>query len=157
LQDKETRKVDLIKQIEDRKKELTEIERGSFRLNSLIIQKGEGEQITLRKEIESIRGEISRCISTIELAENEINDIESQKRKAFLDVDAVQGKIKEFDATLKEETQRYGTIKAEVNDKDAQLLVVKSKIAEVDARFAETRDKLSGAKLGLETLKNEKK
>jgi len=58
----------------------------------LIIQKGEGEQITLRKEIESIRGEISRCISTIELAENEINDIESQKRKAFLDVDAVQGK-----------------------------------------------------------------
>jgi len=122
----------------------------------LIIQKGEGEQITLRKEIESIRGEISRCISTIELAENEINDIESQKRKAFLDVDAVQGKIKEFDATLKEENQRYGTIKADVNDKDAQLLVVKSKIAEVDARFAQTRDRLSGAKLGLETLRTKK-
>ncbi|HEX7627602.1 MAG TPA: chromosome segregation protein SMC [Candidatus Methanoperedens sp.] len=156
LQDKETKKIDIIKQIEDRKKELLEIEEKLTGLNSLIIQKGENEQITLRKEIESIRGEISRCMSTIELAENEINDIDSQKRKAFLDVDAVQGKIKEFDAKLKEETQRNVTIKGEVSNKNSQLLILKSKISEVDAKFVEIRDRLTVAKLGLETLKNEK-
>ncbi|MFZ3384651.1 MAG: chromosome segregation protein SMC [Candidatus Methanoperedens sp.] len=156
LQDKETKKIDIIKQIEDRQKELLEIEEKLTGLNSLIIRKGENEQITLRKEIESIRGEISRCMSTIELAENEINDIDSQKRKAFLDVDAVQGKIKEFDAKLKEETQRNETIKGEVSNKNSQLLILKSKISEVDAKFVEIRDRLTVAKLGLEALKNEK-
>ena len=156
LQDKETKKIDIIKQIEDHKKDLLEIEEKLSTLNSLIIQKGEGEQIALRKEIESIRGEISRCMSTIELAENEINDIDSQKRKAFLDVDAVQGNIKEFDAKLKEETQRNETIKGEVSNKNTQLLILKSKISEVDTKFVETRDRLSAAKLGLEALKNEK-
>ncbi|MDL5502561.1 MAG: AAA family ATPase, partial [Candidatus Methanoperedens sp.] len=67
LQDKETKKIDIIKQIEDRKKELLDIEENLSTLNSLIIQKGENEQITLRKEIETIRGDISRCMSTIEL------------------------------------------------------------------------------------------
>ena len=95
-------------------------------------------------------------MSTIELAENEINDIDSQKRKAFLDVDAVQGNIKEFDAKLKEETQRNETIKGEVSNKNTQVLILKSKISEVDAKFVETRDRLTVAKLGLETLKNEK-
>ena len=156
LQEKETKKIDIIKQIEDRKKELLDIEEKLSTLNSLIIRKGEGEQIALRKELESIRGEISRCMSTIELAENEINDIDSQKRKAFLDVDTVQGKIMEFDAKLKEETQRNETIKGEVSDKNTQLLILKSKISEVDAKFVETRDRLSAAKLGLETVKNEK-
>ena len=156
LQEKETKKIDIIKQIEDRKKELLDIEEKLSSLNSLIIRKGEGEQIALRKELESIRGEISRCMSTIELAENEINDIDSQKRKAFLDVDTVQGKIMEFDAKLKEETQRNETIKGEVSDKNTQLLILKSKISEVDAKFVETRDRLSAAKLGLETVKNEK-
>jgi chromosome segregation protein len=156
LQDKETKKIDILKQIEERKIELIDAEEKLSDLNSLIIRKGESEQIALRKEIESIRGEISRCTSTIELAENEINDIDSQKRKAFLDVDAVQDKIKEFDIRHKEETRRNETIKGEVSDKNIQLLVLKSKIAEVDARFVETRDRLSAAKLGLETFRNEK-
>src|SRR5659263_746797 len=153
---KKKKKIDIIKQIEDRKKELLDIEEKLSALNSLIIRKGEGEQIAVRKELESIRGEISRCMSTIELAENEINDIDSQKRKAFLDVDTVQGKIMEFDAKLKEETRRNETIKGEVSDKNTQLLILKSKISEVDAKFVETRDRLSAAKLGLETVKNEK-
>ncbi len=156
LQDKETKKDELIKQIEERKQELREIEDKLSNLNSLILQKGEDEQIAIKKDIESIRGEISRCNSTIELAENEINDIESQKRKAFLEIDDVQGKVAGFNDKLNEETHRTDTLSNEINDKNTQLLVIKSKIAEVDARFAKTRDKLDGAKLSLEKLKNEK-
>ncbi|MCE8423051.1 MAG: chromosome segregation protein SMC, partial [Candidatus Methanoperedens sp.] len=83
-------------------------------------------------------------------------DIESQRRKAFIDIDATQGKIKEFDATLNEENLRKDTISNEINDRNTTLLLVRSKIAEVDAKFARTRDELSGEKQKLETLKNEK-
>jgi len=156
LQDKESKKEDVIKQVDQRKQELREIEDKLSGLNALIIQKGEDEQIALRKEIESIRGEISRCNSTIELAGNEINDIEAQKRKSFLEIDDVQGKVAQFNDKLTEETRRKDTLSNEVNDKNTRLLVIKSNIAEVDAKFARTRDKLADAKQALETLKNEK-
>ncbi len=156
LNDKEAKKEDFTKQLEIRKEELCGIEGKLSDLNALIIKKGESEQIALKKEIESIRGEISRSTGTIELAENEINDIESLKRKAFLEIDDVQGKVAGFNEKLNEETLRKDTISNEVGDKNTQLLVVKSKIAEVDARFSKTRDKLTEAKLALETLKNEK-
>lgn len=156
IQDKENKKEEFIKLVDERKQELREIEDRLSGLNSLILQKGEDEQIALKKEIESIRGENSRCVSTIEIAENEINDIESQKRKAFIEIDSIQGKVAEFNDKLNEETRRRETISGEINDKNTQLLVIKSKIAEVDARFAETRDRLAEAKQKLESLKNEK-
>ncbi len=156
LKDKETRKEELAKQVDERRKELTDIEKQLTELNESIIQKGEGEQIELKKEIETIKGEISRCKSTIELADNEINDIESQRRKAFLEIDASQVKVGEFAGKLNEETERKETLSAEVGGKNTQLLMVRSKIAEVDAEFSGTRDKLNESKSALETLKNEK-
>ncbi len=156
IQDKENNKEELASKVEERKQELREIEEKLSGLNSLIIQKGEDEQITLKKEIESIRGESSRCSSTIEIAENEINEIESLKRKAYIEIDDIQGKVAEFNEKLNEETRRRETISGEINDKNTQLLVIKSKIAEVDAKFAKTRDKLAEAKLALENLRNEK-
>ncbi len=156
LQDKENKKGELTKQVEERKLALSNIDNKLSELNASIIQKGEGEQITLKKEIESIKGEISRCTSTIELAENEINDIESQRRKAFLEIDTSQAKVAEFTTRLNEETRRKETLTAEAGDKNTQLLMVRSKIAEVDEKFSGTRDKLTGAKESLEILKNEK-
>ncbi|HEY9205321.1 MAG TPA: chromosome segregation protein SMC [Candidatus Methanoperedens sp.] len=156
LGDKDARKEELSKQVDERKKELRDIEDKLSELNSTIARKGEGEQIALKKEMESIKGEISRCKSTIELAENEINDIESQRRKAFLEIDAAQGKVKEYSDRLNEETLRKDTLSNEINDKSTQLLVIKSRIAEVDAKFVETRDKLAQAKETLEAAKNEK-
>ncbi len=156
VKEKEAKKEEFIKQVEGRRNELSEIEEKLSGLNTLIVQKGESEQIALKKEIESIRGELSRCASTIELAENEISDIEAQKRKGFVEIDGIQGNVAQFSNKLKEENQRHETISGEVTDKNTQLLVIKSRIAEVDARFAEIRDKHEEAKLSLEALKNEK-
>ena len=156
LKDKEIKREDLQKQVGERKHELSAIQDKLSDLNALIIQKGEGEQIALRKEIESIKGEISRCSSTIELAENEINDIESQRRKAFLEIDATQAKVAGFSEKLNEENQRKETLSSELGDRNTQLLVVRSKIAEVDAKYTGTRDKLGEAKARLEKFRNEK-
>ncbi|MCZ7356063.1 MAG: chromosome segregation protein SMC [Candidatus Methanoperedens sp.] len=156
MRDKETRREELVKLVEERRNELSGIEEKLANLNSAIMQKGEGEQIALRKDIESIKGEISRCFGTIELAENEINDIESQRRKSFLEVDSTQGRVAEHDTKLNEENLRIETLSNELNDKNTQLLVVKSRIAEVDAQFVETRDKLAERKAELESLKTGK-
>lgn len=156
IEDQETRKEELTKQVEERRQEIRAVEDKLSDMNSLIIQKGENEQINLRKELESIKGEISRCTSTIELSENEINDVESQKRKAFLEIDETQRRLSELNNNLKDEKLRKDTIAADIEDKNTQLLVLKSKIADVDAEFAETRDKLSAAKENHETLKSEK-
>ncbi|VVB86364.1 Chromosome partition protein Smc [uncultured archaeon] len=156
IQDKEKRKEDLEKQVDERKKELCELEEKLSDLNSAILQKGENEQITLKKEIESIKGEISRCNSTIELSEGEISDIEAQRRKAFIEIDATQGKVAELNNKLSEENLRKETLANEAGNKNTQLLVVRSKIAEVDEKFAKTRDTLSERKAALEAGKNEK-
>ncbi len=156
LTGKEAKKQELEKQLGERRQKLNEIEDSLSELNSQIIKKGEEEQIAIKKEIEFIKGEISRCNSTIELADNEIKDIESQRRKAFLDIDAAQAKVAEFTEKLKEETQRKETVAAECEDRRTQLLMVRSKIAQVDAEFAGTRDKLSETKQALEICKNEK-
>ncbi len=156
LKDRETRKEELIKQADERQQELKRVEDKLSDLNSLIIQKGEGEQIAIKKEIEAIKGEISRCTSTIELAENEINDIESQRRKAFLDIDSTQAKVAQLSDKLDEENLRKDTISSELDDRKTQLLLVRSKIAEIDAEFAGTRDRLAESKQRLEIQKNEK-
>lgn len=156
LEDKETRKQELEKQLEERRQKRKEMEDKLAELNSMILEKGEGEQIALKKEMEIIKGEISRCNSTIELSENEITDIESQRRKAFLDIDATQVKVAEFLEKLKEETTRKETLTAECEDWKTQLLMIRSKIAEVDTEFAGTRDRLAEAKQALETCRNEK-
>lgn len=156
LNGKEARKEEIIKQVNGCKKKLDEIESKLSELNSMIIQKGEGEQIALKKEIESIRGESSLCKNTIELAENEISNIESQKRKAFLEIDKIQGKVAQYNEKLNEEKLRYETILSEIKGKNSTLQVVKSRIAEVDAKFAATRDSLADAKLRLDAMKNEK-
>lgn len=156
IKDQETRKEELTKHVEERQQEIRGFEDKISDLNSLIIRKGENEQITLRKDIESIKGEISRCASKIELLENEINDVESQKRKAFLEIDDTQRRLSGLKDRLKDENLRKDTIASEIEDKNTQLLVLKSKIADIDAEFAQTRDKLSAAKETHETLKSEK-
>ncbi|VVB90029.1 Chromosome partition protein Smc [uncultured archaeon] len=156
LLDKESKKQELENQLQESRQQLKETEDRLADINSDILRKGEEEQIALKKEIEFIKGEISRSNSTIELAENEIKDIESQRRKAFLDIDAAQAKVAEFTGNLKEEAQRKETVTAECDDRKTQLLMVRSKIAEVDAEFAGTRDKLSETKQALETSRNEK-
>jgi chromosome segregation protein len=156
LQDKRIKKQELEKQLEERRQKQREIEDKLAELNSLILEKGEGEQIALKKEMEFIKGEISRCSSSIELSENEITDIESQRRKAFLDIDATQAKVAEFLDKLKEETTRKETLTAECEDRKTQLLMIRSKINEVDAEFAGTRDRLAETKQVLETCRNEK-
>ncbi|MBP1910084.1 chromosome segregation protein SMC [Methanolobus bombayensis] len=124
---------------------------------TLHIQKmGENEQIRIKKEIEGIRGEVSRCTDTIEISEKEMEDVESRRRKAFVDIDEIKGKLEELDSKISEEKMRKESILAEMSERKTERMLLQSKIADVDAKFAQTRDELSTLKSRLEEVKNEK-
>lgn len=142
--------------LDEKHLKVEELERSLEEMTSNIQKMGEDEQIQVKKDIEETRGEISRCVGSIELADNEMEDIESRRRKAFVEIDDVKGKLEDLDSSISEETIRKDGILAEMSERKTERMLLQSKIASVDAKFAETRDELSGMKSKLEILKNEK-
>jgi len=140
----------------ERQSKVDELERTLEELTSSIQKTGEDEQIRIKKDIEGIRGEMSRCRDTIELADNEVEDIEARRRKAFVEIDEIKGKLEVLDSRVSEESARKEGIQAEMAERRTQRMILQSKIADVDARFAQTRDEIAGLRALLETAKNEK-
>ncbi len=133
-----------------------ELEKELEELTGCIQKTGEDEQIQIKKDIEGIRGEISRCVGSIELADNEVEDIEARRRKVFVEIDELKGKIGTLDTKITEEMGRKESIQNEMAERRTQRMVLQSKIADVDAKFAQTRDEISRTRALLETAKNEK-
>jgi chromosome segregation protein len=142
--------------LDERIKELQALEEKLDNLSLEIQKKGENEQIQVKKEIEELKGEISRCTDTIELSESELEEADSRRRKAFVEIDSTKGKIKELDEKIEAENLRKESIASELSERKTERMLLQSKIADVDAKFAATRDELMAAKSKLENAKNEK-
>ncbi|WP_406670533.1 chromosome segregation protein SMC [Methanolobus sp. ZRKC4] len=142
--------------LDAKKINVEKLEKALEEMTSTIHKMGEDEQIRIKKDIEEIRGEISRCNDSIELADNEMEDIESRRRKTFVEIDEIKGKLEELDLKISEESMRKDGILAEMSERKTERMILQSKIADVDAEFAETRDEVSGLKSKLELAKNEK-
>jgi len=142
--------------LDEKREKLGELESALEALTSEIHRMGEDEHIQARKEIEEIRGEVSRCVDTIELADGEMEDIDARRRKAFVEIDEIKGKVKDLDAKRSEETLRKDGILSEMSERKTERMILQSRIADVDEKFAQTRDELSALKSELEKVKNEK-
>ena len=142
--------------LDERVKELQALEEKLDNLSLEIQKKGENEQLQVKKEIEELKGEISRCADTIELSESELEEADSRRRKAFVEIDSTKGKIKELDEKIEAENLRKESIASELSERKTERMLLQSKIADVDAKFAATRDELMAAKSKLENAKNEK-
>lgn len=157
--DMETRKSsikELETTLEERRQRMEELEKSLEELTLQIQRMGEDEQIQIKKDIESTRGEISRCKDSIELADRELEDVDSRRRKAFVEIDEVKGKVADLDTKISEEKVRLEGIRAEHSEKRTQRMILQSRIADVDAKFAKTQDELNQLKNNLENTRNEK-
>ncbi|MGP8337882.1 MAG: chromosome segregation protein SMC [Methanosarcinaceae archaeon] len=142
--------------MDEKHTKIGKLESELYELTSEIQKMGEDEQIETKKDIEEIKGEISRCVDRIELADNEIEDVDARRRKAFVEIDDIKTKIKELDLQINEEKLRKDGIIAEITDRKTRRMILLSKIADVDEKFAQTRDELSTIKSELENTKNDK-
>ena len=142
--------------LQEKQEKMTELESALKELNVQITSMGEDEQIAIKRQIEEIKGEIALSQNTITLTESEISDMDTQRRKGLIEVDGLKEKIAELSSKIEEENNRKLGIASEIEDQRTQLLILRSKIAEVDSRFVQTRDELSQVKNDLEEARNRK-
>ncbi len=142
--------------LNERMQELQALEEALESLSLEIRKKGEDEQLQIKKDIEETKGEISRCVDSIELSESELEEADSRRRKAFVDIDSTKGKVGELEEKIETENLRKDSISSELSERKTERMLLQSRIADVDAKFAATRDELMTARKKLEDVKNEK-
>ncbi|MGB9131560.1 MAG: chromosome segregation protein SMC [Methanosarcina sp.] len=142
--------------VDERVQELQALEEALEKLSLEIRKKGEDEQLQVKREIEETKGEISRCVDSIELSESELEEADSRRRKAFVEIDSTKGKIRELGDKIEVENLRKDSISSELSERKTERMILQSRIADVDAKFAATRDELMAARGKLEEIKNEK-
>lgn len=142
--------------LNERMQELQALEETLEELSVEIRKKGEDEQLQVKREIEETKGEISRCVDSIELSESELEEADSRRRKAFVEIDSTKGKVRELEEKIEAENLRKESISSELSERKTERMLLQSRIADVDAKFAATRDELMAARKKLEDVKNEK-
>ena len=142
--------------LNERMQELQALEEALEKLSLEIQKKGEDEQLQVKREIEETKGEISRCVDSIELSESELEESDSRRRKAFVEIDSTKGKIRELDEKIEAENLRTDSISSELSERKTERILLQSKIADVDVKYAMTRDELMAVRKKLEDIKNEK-
>ena len=125
-------------------------------LNSQIMQKGEEEQLQIKKEIEELKGKISYSSTLINSAKAEIEKIDARRRQILIDIDSKNGEITQMQEKISEETLRYEGVESEIREQKTKLMLIKSKIAEIDVKFVKTRDALSTVRGEIEATRDEK-
>ncbi len=151
---KEDLETALLGDIGEKKRELSEIESALKELSEKIAHKGEDEQIRTKKEIEQIRGDISRSVDSIELLEHEIQDIKKERQRLFIEIDTGNNLLSEVEEKISDEHLRKESVLAEVEANESELMLIRKRISEVDAKYAETRDRLDGVRKKIETAKS---
>ncbi|MDI6859978.1 MAG: chromosome segregation protein SMC [Methanocellales archaeon] len=156
LKTKNLRKDNLVSEITDIRARISKLEEKLGTLNEQIMMKGEDEQIRIKEEIMNLQGKITFCENAIEFSKNEIDNLEKERRRAFIDIDKTQRKVEGLAAQVAEEEVRKGSVLAEMSDKRDALSIAQDKIAKVDAKFADMRDKLVELKKQIEQKRGEK-
>ncbi|KAF5412464.1 MAG: chromosome segregation protein SMC [Euryarchaeota archaeon] len=151
---KQETEIGLQSDLNEKEEELSGIESALRDLNEKIMRKGEHEQIEIKKEIEQIRGEISRLVNSIELLEHEIKDVRKERERLFMDVDSSGNLLAECEEKINDERLRKESVLAEIEANDSELMLIRSRIDEVDAKYAETRDRLDAEKKNVELAKS---
>lgn len=142
--------------IKEREDEQNEAEAELAALNADIRQKGEDEQIRIKKEIEEIKGQISRAKESIGVLEREENGFEAKRRDLFIKIDGRKKEILEHEAVLAEEKRKEEAVLKEQSDRNAEKIILASKIAEIDQKFSEQTTVSNRKREELENTKNEK-
>ncbi|NGM69781.1 chromosome segregation protein SMC [Natronolimnobius sp. AArcel1] len=154
---------DLETDLEERKRELDERQGKVVRLqedledlNAEIERKGEDEQLRIKSEIEEIKGDISRLEDKIEASENAIDEAESKRREAFVQIDRKQETIDELADDMREHKLEKASITTEIQERETEKEALEAEIDAVDTEFDELKADLSDRKDDLEEAKTAK-
>ncbi|MFB6119850.1 MAG: chromosome segregation protein SMC [Halobacteriaceae archaeon] len=142
--------VDLQEELDTRRGRVERLEEELADLNDEIERKGEDEQLAIKREMEEIKGDISRFEDKVESAEEKIEAAKAERREAFVEIDRKEEKIDELDDEIRETKVEKASIQSDIADKEAELEEVEAEIDAVDTAFDELKADLASKKEALE-------
>ena len=143
-------------ELDTRQGALTRLEEDLEDLTHEIETKGEDEQIAIRSEIESLRGERSRLEAQIETARERVETAETERRNAFVQIDRKQETLDELESEIREVKVEKASIVSEIATKRAERSDVEAEIEGADTEFDDLKAELADTKETLESLREKK-
>ncbi|WP_336034717.1 chromosome segregation protein SMC [Halobacterium yunchengense] len=147
---------ELQEELDERRGTVLRLEEDLEDLNAEIERKGEDEQLAIKREMEEIKGDISRLEDKVEACEDRIEDAETERREAFVEIDRKQEQIEDLEGEIRELKVEKASVKADVQDKHSELTDVEAEIESVDTEFDELKAELAEKKEALEAAKSER-
>jgi chromosome segregation protein len=154
--EREERLEGLREELDDRRGTVLRLEEDLEDLNAEIERKGEDEQLAIKREIEEVKGEISRLEDGMSAAENRIEEAEAKRRQAFVEIDRKNEEIEELEDDVRDVKLEKASVKADVQEKQSALAEVEAEIDAVDTEYDEVKADLQEKKDRLEAVRAEK-
>ncbi|MGZ4948921.1 MAG: chromosome segregation protein SMC, partial [Halobacteriota archaeon] len=111
-------------------------------LNNAVSEKGENEQLELARHVETIKGDIGQHQTRIDFVRKEVEHLETQKRKAFIEVNALKQKHETLQRDLAAETVRRASLASELDEQEQYLNTLKEQLSNFDSDVTKARDDL---------------
>ncbi|THE64347.1 chromosome segregation protein SMC [Salinadaptatus halalkaliphilus] len=156
VEDLEDDLADLQRELDEREGAVMRLQEDLEDLHAEIERKGEDEQLRIKSEIEELKGDISRLEDKIEASEEQIEDAESTRREAFVQIDRKQESIEDLEGEMREHKLEKASIKTEIQEREAERDELEAEIDAVDTEFDELKAELAERKDDLETAKTER-
>ncbi len=147
---------DLQRELDERQGKVVRLEEDLEDVNAEIERTGEDEQLRIKREIEEVKGELSRFEDRIEATEERIEEAESKRREAFVQIDRKQERVEELEAEMRELKLEKASVKVEVTERQETVADLERELEEVDTEYDEVKADLAARKDELERAKTEK-
>jgi len=144
----------LLERSESRKSELIEFDGKLEAISSEITHKGEDEQISVKRRIEELKGEISRENARIEMTEKAATEIDEQQKSCFIQMSNLSTELASLAEKIRDAGLRGASLRGELEDQTEEQEAAKASLSQADAKYAVLRDDLEGVRLVREGAKS---
>ena len=146
--EEETKLEELKKQHEEMSKKLKE-------LSEQVKAKGEDEQIEIKKQIEALRGIISRKTDTIKYIEKQIADNNQNSVSAKANIQKLKEKIEDIELKITNKQDEISIIEANIQKEKEELDRITGQVSSINKTTNDHLERRSELRRSLETRKDE--
>jgi len=150
------KKARLEDELGERNEELDALKEELSELEDEISRKGEDERLELKSELEEIKGEISTKETRVEDAREALDELEDDRREAFVNADKAREELEDVEDGIKDAKVRKSSLKSDLASKRDELAEVEDEIEEVEGEYADVRQELQEKKEAADDLRDER-
>ena len=147
---------ELQRELDERAGRVSRLEDELRDLNREIERKGEDEQLAIRREIEEVKGEIARLEGEVRATNERIDEVESRRRQAFVEIDRKQETLDELEDEIRRQKLEKASVVADLEERRADLESVEAEIDSIGEEYEDLKTDLDEAKAELEAQKTAK-